>query len=298
MPSLPRSVVAAQENIPFHPFADIFPMMDEAALAELAADIKAESQREPIHLWQDQIIDGRNRYKACKLAGVEPVIKRIEFPGGEQEALAYVVSRNLKRRHLNAPQRTEVIRRLRELSQWRDASNREIARQIGVSEPTVRRAISASDDADAPQAIENAQPASRTIAVKRGEQEYRMRVQPTPESKPPPPIGYVHLRDRERVHKEAEERRAFDRVRGMAWLTTLGPDDRRAVEAAMIKVNTDSERAELSIKACNSILADAERARVIEALTRAKRDKPDGDDPDGKPLPEGVFDGEHWIYKL
>jgi hypothetical protein len=33
----------------FHPLADIFPMMDEAALAELAADIKAESQREPIY---------------------------------------------------------------------------------------------------------------------------------------------------------------------------------------------------------------------------------------------------------
>ena len=56
---------AAQE-FQFHPFADIFPMMDEVALAELAADIKAESQREPIHLWQDQIIDGRNRYRGVQ----------------------------------------------------------------------------------------------------------------------------------------------------------------------------------------------------------------------------------------
>jgi hypothetical protein len=124
----------------FHPLADLFPMMDEAALAELAADIKAESQREPILLWEGKIIDGRNRYEACKLAGVEPVFKKIEFPGGEAEALAYVVSRNLKRRHLTRPQRDGVIVKLRGLSQWRDASNVEIAKHIGVSEATVRRA--------------------------------------------------------------------------------------------------------------------------------------------------------------
>jgi len=84
----------------FHPLANIFPLMDEAGLAELAADIKAESQREPIVLWQEQIIDGPNRYRACQIAEVEPVIKTIDFPGGEAEALNYVVSRNLKRRGL------------------------------------------------------------------------------------------------------------------------------------------------------------------------------------------------------
>jgi hypothetical protein len=45
----------------FHRLADLFPMMDEAALAELAADIKANGQREPIKLWDGAIIDGRNR---------------------------------------------------------------------------------------------------------------------------------------------------------------------------------------------------------------------------------------------
>jgi len=95
------SEMTAMPDHTLHPLADILPMMDEAALAELAADIKAQSEREPIYLWQDQIIDGGNRFEACKIAGVEPVFKRIEFPGGEKEALAFVVSRNLKRRHLN-----------------------------------------------------------------------------------------------------------------------------------------------------------------------------------------------------
>jgi ParB-like nuclease domain len=91
-----------------HPLANVFPLMDEAGLAELAADIRAESQREPIMVWDGQIIDGRNRYRACEIAGVEPVIKKIEFPGGEAEALAYALSRNLKRRHLTIAQRSVI----------------------------------------------------------------------------------------------------------------------------------------------------------------------------------------------
>ena len=116
-------------------------------------------------LWRDEIIDGRNRYKACKLAGVEPVFKKIDFPGGEKEALAFVLSRNLKRRHLTKPQRDVVIAKLRSMPQWANASNRAIAKEIGVDEATVRRAqsLSASRDADAPQ---------HTVTVKRGEQEY------------------------------------------------------------------------------------------------------------------------------
>jgi hypothetical protein len=36
------------------------------------------------------------------------VFKKIDFPGGEAEALAYVVSRNLKRRHLTVAQRSII----------------------------------------------------------------------------------------------------------------------------------------------------------------------------------------------
>lgn len=74
-----------------------------------------------------------------------------------------MVSRNLKRRHLTKPQRDVVIAKLRSMPQWANASNRAIAKEIGVDEATVRRAgLSAADAADAPQ---------HTVTVKRGEQE-------------------------------------------------------------------------------------------------------------------------------
>jgi len=101
---------------PFHPFADIFPLMDEAALAELADDIKANGLREAIKLFDDAIIDGRNRYLACGLAGIEPTFQEIPF-AGEQAALTYVLSRNLKRRHLTLEQRALVAARVANMRQ-------------------------------------------------------------------------------------------------------------------------------------------------------------------------------------
>ena len=52
-----------------------------------------------------------------------------------------MVSRNLKRRHLTKPQRDVVIAKLRSMPQWANASNRAIAKEIGVDEATVRRQV-------------------------------------------------------------------------------------------------------------------------------------------------------------
>ena len=56
----------------FHDAANLFPLMDEPALAELADDIVEHGLREPIWRHRDgRIIDGRNRWLACANAGVE-----------------------------------------------------------------------------------------------------------------------------------------------------------------------------------------------------------------------------------
>ena len=56
----------------FHEVADIFSMMEGAELQRLADDIKANRQREPIWLHPDgSILDGRNRYRACGIAGTK-----------------------------------------------------------------------------------------------------------------------------------------------------------------------------------------------------------------------------------
>jgi len=80
-----------------HPIADVWPMMDEAKLAELADDIRKNGQLVPVWIYEGKILDGRNRWAACNIAGIEPKTK--EYTGDEPTAFA--VAMNDRRRHMN-----------------------------------------------------------------------------------------------------------------------------------------------------------------------------------------------------
>jgi hypothetical protein len=80
-----------------HPIADVWPMMDETKLAELADDIRKNGQLVPVWVYEGKILDGRNRWAACQIAGVEPKTK--EYTGDEPTAFA--VAMNDRRRHMN-----------------------------------------------------------------------------------------------------------------------------------------------------------------------------------------------------
>lgn len=91
-----------------HPAADIFPLLGEEELKALAADIREHGQREPVVLYEDQILDGRNRWRACKKIGVEPKTRDVDLKEIGGSPTAYVISLNLKRRHLSPTQAATV----------------------------------------------------------------------------------------------------------------------------------------------------------------------------------------------
>lgn len=94
------------EVMEIHPLADLFPMLPDDELAELAEDIKENGLRQPIVLDHDgRVVDGRNRLRACAIAGVEPQFQRLN---GEDIA-AFIVSQNINRRHLTKAQRAMSV---------------------------------------------------------------------------------------------------------------------------------------------------------------------------------------------
>jgi N6-adenosine-specific RNA methylase IME4 len=107
----------------FHKIANIFPIMQPDEYENLVADIKQNGLIEPIVLFEGKILDGRNRWKACLDAGIEP---RFENYNGNSP-ISYVVSKNAKRRHLSKSQlamiATEILPMLEEEAEKRRITN-------------------------------------------------------------------------------------------------------------------------------------------------------------------------------
>jgi hypothetical protein len=124
---------AVEDEVKFHPLADIFPLMEGTAFDELVADIKANGLQEDIILFEGKILDGRNRYRACLAAGVPPC----PIPGDAwiKDPATYVISANICRRHLNAEQKRDLIARLLKANPER--SNNATAKVAKVDDKTV-----------------------------------------------------------------------------------------------------------------------------------------------------------------
>jgi ParB-like chromosome segregation protein Spo0J len=85
--------------------AELFPMLADEELQELAEDIKQRGQLHPIVLdSQGRILDGRNRHAACLLVDVEPQF--VTFDGDDPDGYALAV--NIARRHLTTGARAVI----------------------------------------------------------------------------------------------------------------------------------------------------------------------------------------------
>jgi N6-adenosine-specific RNA methylase IME4 len=133
-----------KKKVGFHPLADIFPLMRGKAFDALVADISTSGLLYPILLFEDAVLDGRNRQRACEAAGVEP---RYDTYEGD-DPLGHMLALNVARRHLNNGSRQLAAARLADMPSNRPKggqmayliSQAEAAERLHVGERSVRRA--------------------------------------------------------------------------------------------------------------------------------------------------------------
>jgi len=134
----------------FHEIANMFPLMEGTEFNALVADIKKNGLLEPIWVYEDKILDGRNRYRACQTADIKPQFMKYT----KDNPLQFVVSKNLYRRHLNESQRAVIAAKVANMPKHLHKTDRpiglsqpEAAKMFNVSERTIRRVKSVGREA-------------------------------------------------------------------------------------------------------------------------------------------------------
>jgi ParB-like chromosome segregation protein Spo0J len=199
----------------FHPLANLFPSPSGDDFTALVDDVRANGLREPIWRHKDgRIIDGRTRWRACQEAGIACPSK--EYQGNDESLLAFVVSMNVHRRHLDASQRAMIAAELATLGRGGDRRSEDFkasidalnagqaAKLLNVSEASVERAKAVRRDGvpELVRAVEQGQLAVSSAAMIAKAEPARQRrivagdepvaqLVPEPESRPDDPDDVV-----------------------------------------------------------------------------------------------------------
>jgi hypothetical protein len=67
-----KQIASISPMTKFHPIAECLPMLPGQELDQLVEDVRKYGLRVPITVFENKILDGRNRYVACKKAKVKP----------------------------------------------------------------------------------------------------------------------------------------------------------------------------------------------------------------------------------
>lgn len=133
-----------------HPLSALFGDIPDSELADLAADIKANGLKVPVVLFEEMILDGWGRARACQIAGAK--IETREFdPKTEGDPAAFAMSHNAFRRQMTPEMRAAALLKARSYKSSKSATLapfpaptlHEIAQTAGVSERTMDRIAAA-----------------------------------------------------------------------------------------------------------------------------------------------------------
>lgn len=130
----------------WHELANLFPMIAPGSpeLADFEADVEKNGVQEAIVFYEGKVLDGRNRFMAARQFHQE--YPRVDYLG--DDPLAFVVSLNLKRRHLSENMRASIAAKIADMPQGARTdlspiggmSQERAAQMMNVSKRNVERA--------------------------------------------------------------------------------------------------------------------------------------------------------------
>ena len=102
-------VTIAGRDFEVHPVAAMFPEFPPEEYANLRADIEANGVRFPVVVCGRWLVDGRTRLRACRDLDIEPPIEELDEG---TDIVEWIVSANVRRRHLSTSQRAVLAAHL------------------------------------------------------------------------------------------------------------------------------------------------------------------------------------------
>jgi len=148
----------------YHEISTVFSSFEDTEeYRGLVDSIKCYGLFDPILVWQDKIVDGRHRHKACLEAGVEPEYQILDSDMPFEMVKDRVIAENILRRHLTTGQRAMIAASLANMTvggtgsnQYEKSnranspdstSNKDAAKSLNVGERTVKDAKEVKRDA-------------------------------------------------------------------------------------------------------------------------------------------------------
>ncbi len=143
-------------DLPIHPICMMTPYLSEPEMQNLMESIRLNGQLHPIKVYKGQVINGKNRLRACQRLDKTPWLETVEqVESDERPELVWLAllskAEDVDRRHLSAKDRALIVLNLMEGT---GASLTEMAKVAKVADNTMRRAIkSRFDDPNPPQPL-------------------------------------------------------------------------------------------------------------------------------------------------
>jgi hypothetical protein len=105
-------MLAEEKALRFHPLTEVKPRMDQRMFRRLKQSILRVGLLQPILVHKGMILDGRDRYDACRELGIEPEFTELDGERTEEQIARIIIAANCTHEPLKPAERAALLAEL------------------------------------------------------------------------------------------------------------------------------------------------------------------------------------------